>query len=473
MAAVKKNGRQDAAAPSRGRFVNTGNGPTFQAIDIGHAGYMAVIDPDTAFWSLVSREKLADIMSGGDLSGAYAKKQKSFAEEMNTLRFGLKPSAVYFNPTERCNMNCTYCYIPEKMRRMGKHMPEKKLSKALGILKQYFQATLPKGSTPQIIFHGAEPLLNRDAVFAGIEEYGNDFLFGIQTNATLLDDAAVEFLTNRKVSIGISLDAPTSRTADLTRKNWDGKGTYHQVLSAMERLKDYEKWSVICTITTANLRRLSELVDFFHEREVPTCLMNILRCTLAPSRSVKPGDAEAARYFLAALDKTYDLYQQTGRKLTVGNFANILLAIIAPTARRLMCDISPCGGGRCFFALAPNGDMFPCSEFIGLDRFKAGNLFREDISEVLEREPFRIVTGRKVEDIEPCRRCAIRHFCGSPCPAEAYEMNGSMNKTGAFCEFYEEQVRYAFRVIAEGNVDAYLWDDWDKGMKDTFPSFPD
>ena len=79
-----------------------------------------------------------------------------------------------------------------------------------------------------------------------------------------------------------------------------------------------------------------------------------------------------------------------------------------------------------------------------------------------------MVTGRKVKDIEPCRRCAIRHFCGSPCPAEAYEMNGGMDKTGAFCEFYEEQVRYAFRVIADGKVDAYLWDDWDKGMKETF-----
>jgi uncharacterized protein len=196
--------------------------------------------------------------------------------------------------------------------------------------------------------------------------------------------------------------------------------------------------------------------------------MNILRCTLASSRGLKPTDAKAARYFLAALDRTYELYQQTGRKLPVGNFANILLAIIAPAARRLMCDISPCGGGRCFFALAPNGDMFPCSEFIGLDAFRAGNLFEDDISKVLETEQFRIVTGRKVEDIEPCRRCAIRHFCGSPCPAEAYEMNGGMNQTGAFCEFYEEQVRYAFRIIADGKVDAYLWDGWDKDLKDTF-----
>ena len=185
------------------------------------------------------------------------------------------------------------------------------------------------------------------------------------------------------------------------------------------------------------------------------------------SRQVKPDDATAARHFIKALDRTYELYQETGRKLTVGNFANILLAIVAPTARRLMCDISPCGGGRCFFALAPDGGMFPCSEFIGLDEFNGGNLFKDDIAQVLQTRPFKLVTGRKVEDISPCNKCAIRHFCGSPCPAEAHEMNGGMDETGAFCEFYEEQVRYAFRLIADDKVDAFLWDNWDKDMKET------
>ena len=327
---------------------------------------------------------------------------------------------------------------------------------------------MPKGTLPQIIFHGAEPLLSREAVFAGIEQYGKDFRFGIQTNATLLDDQAVEFLRSRDVSIGISLDASTALVADRTRKNWQGQGVYRQVIEAMERLQGYSGWSVICTISSRNLRHLGGLVDFLHEREVPTCLMNILRCTLPQSRAVKPDDASAAKYFLAALDRSESLYRRTGRRLVVGNFANILLAILAPAARRLMCDISPCGGGRCFFALAPNGDLFPCSEFIGLPQFCGGNLFRDAIPAVLQSEPFQLVTGRTVEQIEPCRHCAIRHFCGSPCPAEAHEMNGGMHRTGAFCEFYEEQVRYAFRVIADERLDAFLWDDWDRGMKQTF-----
>ncbi len=458
----------DGAAPSRGRYVGTGNGPALQPIDIGHPDYVAVIEPDTAFWALVRREQLAAAALGKDLPKAYRAKATQFAEEIQTLRFGLKPSAVYFNPTERCNLNCTYCYIPEKMRRKGQHMSREKLLAALEILERYFRTTVPKGSLPQIIFHGAEPLLNRDAVFAGIAEYSGRFRFGVQTNATLLDDSAVAFLRDHEVSVGISLDAPTAPIADRTRVTWEGRGVYRQVTEAMARLKSYPSWSVISTVTSENMRHLPKLVEFLHEHEVPTCLINILRCTLPRSRSVKPDDASAAKHFLRALDRSLELYEQTGRKLIVGNFANILLAIIAPAARRLMCDISPCGGGRCFFALAPGGDLFPCSEFIGVDRFCGGNLFRDEIPAVLESEPFRLVTGRRIEEIDPCRRCAIRHFCGSPCPAEAHEMNDGMQRTGAFCEFYEEQVRYAFRLIADERVDDFLWDGWDEGMRQAF-----
>lgn len=468
MAMENKNQKAVGATPSKGRYVNTGTGPTFQPIDIGHADYFGVIEPDTAFWSLVRRDRLADALTGGSLLKAYKRKAGKFAVEMEMLRFGLKPSAVYFNPTEKCNLDCPYCYIPQEMRRDGGHMSEKKLIEALGLLKEYFDRTLSKDAMPQIIFHGAEPMLNRDAVFAGIERYSDSFRFGVQTNATLLDASAVDFLKSRNVSIGISLDAPTEAVSGRTRVNWAGKGVHKEVIEAMERLRGYHAWSVICTVTDKNMRHLTKLVEFFHEREVPTCLMNIVRCTLPSSLGVKPTDGAAFRHYMAALDRTHELYLETGRKMPVGNFANILLAILAPTARKLMCDISPCGGGRCFFALTPDGDLFPCSEFIGLERFNGGNLFRDGVEKALASEPFALVTGRTVEDVEPCRRCAIRHFCGAPCPAEACEMNGGMDKTGAFCEFYEEQVRYAFRLIADNKHEAFLWDGWDDDTKETF-----
>ncbi|MHB1455355.1 MAG: peptide-modifying radical SAM enzyme CbpB [Armatimonadota bacterium] len=454
-------------ASSRGTYFNTGNGPSIQILDIGHPDYVGLVDPDTAFWSLLAKDKVGSALTDGDFLNQYNEKRIEFADEMEVLRFGLKPSAVYFNPTDRCNLNCKYCYIPEDIRRDGDHMPSETLLKALGILKEYFKKTVPEGILPQIVFHGAEPMLNRESVFTAIDAYAGDFRFGVQTNGTLLDDEAIEFLTSREVSIGLSLDGHIRDVADRLRVTWNGDGVSDSVVNAIHKLKDYPNYSVICTVTGDNMSALSEIVDYFHSLEVPYCMLNPVRCTQPGARTTKPADHELAAHFLKALDRTYELYQQTGRKLIVANFSNVLIGIVAPTARRLMCDISPCGGGRCFFAVSANGDMFPCSEFIGLQEFRGGNLLKDDIDEAIKTPAFRKVTERKIEDIEPCAKCAIRHFCGSPCPAEAHEMNGGMDRPGAFCELYEEQVRYALRLIADGKENAYLWDGWDSDTSTT------
>jgi uncharacterized protein len=442
-------------------YFNTGNGPTIQFIDIGHPDYVALLAPDTAFWSLVKKEKVGDALTSSSFMEQYREKEASFSAEMETLRFGLTPAAVYFNPTERCNLNCDYCYIPEALRKNGEHMSEEGLMKALAILEAHFKETVADGRRPQIVFHGSEPMMNRKAVFAAIEKYKEAFLFGVQTNGTLLDDAAVDFLTERGISIGLSLDGHIGQVADGARRSWDGAGISQKVVSVIKKLRNYENYSVICTVTQQNMTFLSDIVDYFHSLEIPNCLLNPVRCTLPGGRKLKPEDHELTGHYLKALDRSYELYEKTGWKMVVANFANVLLGIVAPTARRLMCDISPCGGGRCFFAVSAKGDLFPCSEFIGLPEFCGGNLFKGEIKQALGSPPFKEVTGRMVEKIEPCGRCAVRHFCGSPCPAEAREMNGAIDRPGAFCELYEEQVRYALRAIADGKEDAYLWDHWD------------
>ena len=460
--------KHEFKAPSRGLSLNSGNGPSLIPVDIKHPNYVALIEPDTAFWSLVEKNALADTLADADFINAYKQKADRFADEIQKLRFGLALNAVYVNPTARCNLNCTYCYIPQDMRKSGVDMTKDQLIQSLTKLRDYFKKVMPEGRLPQIIFHGAEPLLNKEAVFPAIEQFKNDFRFGVQTNGVLLDDEAIEFLVKHGVGIGLSLDAPIKEVADRTRKTWSGESVYENTLRVMEKLKGYDGYNVICTVTKENMANLTDVVDFFHGQGVPAIMLNMVRCTLPPAREIKPDDHEVAEYFFKALNRTYELYKETGRKIVVANFANILVSILAPMARRLMCDISPCGGGRIFFALAPDGGMFPCSEFIGLPEFCGGNLFTDDIDEVLQTKEFKMVTERKVEDINPCNKCAIRHFCGSPCPAEAHEMHGDMKCTGAFCEFYEEQVRYAFRLIADGIAEDFLWQEWDKDTETIF-----
>jgi len=126
---IEKN--RGVAVPSRGRYINTGTGPSLHPVDIGHEDYMGLVDPDTAFWSLVRKDSLAETLCDSKYLSAYKRKSAQFADEMNMLRFKLKPSAVYFNATEKCNLDCTYCYIPQNMRRSGIHMSKQQVFSSL------------------------------------------------------------------------------------------------------------------------------------------------------------------------------------------------------------------------------------------------------------------------------------------------------------------------------------------------------
>lgn len=142
--------------------------------------------------------------------------------------------------------------------------------------------------------------------------------------------------------------------------------------------------------------------------------------------------------------------EQTAKdKIIIGNFTNVILGIIAPTARRLMCDISPCGGGRCFFTITASGEMIPCGEFIGIDGFSGGNIFKDSIARAMQSKGFKKIRERFVENIPECDTCIFRNICGAPCPAELHSL-GNMYEKAIFCEFYKEIIRYAFRLIAEG-----------------------
>jgi len=156
-----------------------------------------------------------------------------------------------------------------------------------------------------------------------------------------------------------------------------------------------------------------------------------------------------ARNFIKANEKAIKLSMHSKHKIIIGNFANVILAIVAPSARRLMCDISPCGGGRCFFTVTASGEMIPCGEFIGLNGFSGGNIFKDSVEQAVDSEQFKTIRSRFVEKIPECDVCLFRNICGAPCPAELHAL-GDMYEKSVFCEFYKEIIRYAFRLISEG-----------------------
>ena len=97
--------------------VNAGAGPHFDVLEIGHDDFVALINADTAFWVLAPRDQALAYLLGAELPQMFLEKEARLASDLNNVRFGLLPSAVYFNPTERCNLDCGYCYLPREARR--------------------------------------------------------------------------------------------------------------------------------------------------------------------------------------------------------------------------------------------------------------------------------------------------------------------------------------------------------------------
>ncbi len=387
------------------------------------------LDPESGFWAITDNE-LPD-----ELKEFWLKNREHLASEIEKYRFETDVKVVYINPTDRCNASCPYCYIPNKIKRRSRDMSYDELDEILNALKDF--------GVEWIIFHGTEPLLVKDTIFKAIEVH-DEFNYGIQTNGILLNEDDMDFIMDNRINLGISFDSPKKDVNDFLR----GKGHYDAVVKALNYMQGYKHLNVVTTITSYNYDQLVDMVDFLAEK-VEVVLMNPVRGTSEGGRKLRAPPIKAAEEFIKAVDRAIE-HTKAGRRVVVGDFANIILGIIAPTSRVLQCDISPCGAGRRFFAITSDGKVYPCGEFIGMDEFSIS--FDEILKDGCENA-FKSVKDRVVEKIEDCNTCAYRHICGSPCPAEIYAEKSTLFEKSPYCEFYKAIIDHAFKVIAEGRVD--------------------
>lgn len=431
---------------------NTEYHPSLKLYDIDEQ-WTLLIDPDNVFWTLLSKK--------GDLDSAIKKKalplyervKSKLDKQMQEFRFKSNLMAIYINPTDRCNANCPYCYIPPFIRKNGREMDGKQLAYVLNNVVKYFTNSKKNSDTkPVIVFHASEPLLVKDLLFNAISKFDNKLHFGLQTNALLLEKKDVAFLKKHRVGIGISLDSSDHVVNNRQRISVKGDGNFKKAVEAIEWFAGYSGLNVITTITKFNVSHLSELVRFLHKRKVSCILLNPVRATQKGTEGLRPDQVALTEYFIDAVEEAIRLSISSRNGIIIGNFSNIILGIVAPTARRLMCDITPCGGGRCFLTITASGDMIPCGEFIGFRKFYGGNIFDTSIGEAMWSEPFKEIRARIVERIHECDICIFRNICGAPCPAEVYSTNKDMNTLSPYCEFYKELIRYAFKLIAEDKV---------------------
>lgn len=168
----------------------------------------------------------------------------------------LRPSGVVLQPTTLCNLDCVYCYLPD--RRRVERMPVAVARAVADGITEWARA-----GTVEVIWHGGEPLAaglgHLDALMAEFD--GLDVKHCVQTNATLIDDAWCDLFRRRDVDVGVSIDGPAALSEQ--RVNWAGRPAFGSIVRGISRLRTAGiDFGVIAVVSRAELGDASALYGF-------------------------------------------------------------------------------------------------------------------------------------------------------------------------------------------------------------------
>lgn len=179
------------------------------------------------------------------------------ADQAPALRFG-QITTVVMQPTTLCNLDCSYCYLPQRRERLTMS-PAVAKAVARGLA-----AFDDKQQPVEIVWHGGEPtavgLPGMRRLIAAFEEI--EVIHAIQTNATLINDEWCEFIAEHDIHVGVSIDGPAE--ANAARVDLGGKETWRRTMRGIERLRAADiPYTAIAVVRDPDPAAAPELIEFF------------------------------------------------------------------------------------------------------------------------------------------------------------------------------------------------------------------
>ncbi|AIJ05844.1 Radical SAM domain protein [Methanocaldococcus bathoardescens] len=242
--------------------------------------------------------------------------------------------------TNRCNLNCLYCYANNKN---NKDMDFKTAKSAIDYL-------LSLDNNLKIQFTGGEPLLNFKLIEKVVDycngNYSNkNIKYAIQTNATLINEKIAEKIKELDIKVGVSIDG--LEINDTLRPYKNGKPSTLDTLKGMYLLKAYNiPYGVTTVVTNKNLPYLEEFVNYLIAFGVKSISFDLLKPKKKEHLKLMPNIEEFnkllnkfGRYpiYIKNLQKRPKgryCYLNSGDLLFVNEFGDIYLC---PTLEGLSC----------------------------------------------------------------------------------------------------------------------------------------
>ena len=377
------------------------------------------------------------------------KEGKLFSEDkFKDLQIDIKArptqlKALCLHIAHDCNMCCKYCFAGE-----GEYSGDRSLM-SFEVGKRALDFLIEQSGSRknlEVDFFGGEPLLNFDVVKQLVayarsieKEKGKNFRFTLTTNGVLLNDEVMEWANKECYNVVLSLDG-RKETNDRMRRTRNDKGTYDLILPKFQKMakeRNQQGYYIRGTYTHYNTDFAN---DILHLAD-----LGFEQLAMEPVVTDPKMDYALQESDIPKLKDQYDLLakEMCKRNREGKGFTFFHYMIDLEGGPCIYKRISGCGVGTDYMAVTPWGDLYPCHQFVGDEKFLLGNVF-DGVKNTDIVNEFKLCN---VYSREACQDCFAKLYCSGGCSANAYHTTGKITGTcDMSCELHRKRVENAIMI---------------------------
>lgn len=355
--------------------------------------------------------------------------------------------AICLHVAHDCNLACKYCFAGK-----GEYDgPKGLMSFETG--KRALDFLVEQSGTRhnlEVDFFGGEPLLNWDVCKKLVEygrsiekKYNKNFRFTVTTNGVLLNDEIMDFCNKEMGNVVLSLDG-RKETHDRLRITRNNTGSYDMIIDKFKKFaqsrnqKDYYMRGTYTHFNTDFSKDVIHMADEgFKELSIEPVV-----CDPSEDYALKESD-------LPVLKEQYEiLANEMLRRYRKGNgftFYHYMIDLDAGPC--IVKRVSGCGVGTEYMAVTPDGELYPCHQFVGDEKFLLGDIWNG----VKNKNVLEQFENCNVYSHKECKDCFAKLYCSGGCAANAYHSTGSVSGVYEFgCELHRKRIECAVMLkVAE------------------------
>ncbi|MEG1719875.1 MAG: thioether cross-link-forming SCIFF peptide maturase [Clostridia bacterium] len=330
--------------------------------------------------------------------------------------------AVCLNVAHSCNLKCDYCFASKGDYTTGKILMSLEVGKKA---IDYCIENSGNRHNIEIDYFGGEPLLNFDVV-KEITEYAKKqgeihnkhFRFTITTNGVLLDDDKIKYINEEMSNVVLSLDG-RKEVNDKIRKTYNDDSCFDTIVPKFQKLvkaRGDKEYYVRGTFTKYNLDFTNDVLKMhelgFKHLSVEPAISNEKEDYSITSENIDEICLEYEKLLKILIDK-----KRNGEEI---NFFHFLIDIDGgPCAIK---RTKGCGSGTEYICVTPEGNIYPCHQFVGKEEFIMGNVFEKKINSDIKNT----FENANLINKDDCNDCFSKYYCSGGCNANNFNFNNDI-----------------------------------------------